>query len=144
MISYEEALKTISTYPFAPDTESIELEASDGRILAEDVIADRDLPPYDRVTMDGIAIQFDSYDKGQRSFAVEKTIGAGMPKSALEDAGKCVQIMTGAIMPDGADTVIRYEDIELVDEVATIKEAVKHQQNIHFKGEDKVVGAIVL
>ncbi|MCE7991116.1 MAG: molybdopterin molybdotransferase MoeA [Roseivirga sp.] len=144
MITYQEALDIITQNPFQPKTETVSLNDSDGRVLAEDITADRDLPPYDRVTMDGISINFKAYKDGQRAFEIEKTIGAGMPKSSLEDAAKCVQIMTGAIMPDGADTVIRYEDITIENNIATINEEVLHQQNIHFKGEDKKQSEIVL
>lgn len=144
MITYQEAIDIITQNPFQLKTEAVSLNDSDGRVLAEDIIADRDLPPYDRVTMDGISINFEAYKTGQRSFEIEKTIGAGMPKSSLEDAAKCVQIMTGAIMPEGADTVIRYEDISIEDNVATINEEVIHKQNIHFKGQDKLQGEIVL
>lgn len=144
MITYQEAIDIITQNPFQLKTEAVSLNDSDGRVLAEDIIADRDLPPYDRVTMDGISINFEAYITGQRSFEIEKTIGAGMPKSSLEDAAKCVQIMTGAIMPEGADTVIRYEDISIEGNVATINEEVIHKQNIHFKGQDKLQGEIVL
>ncbi|GAB5525123.1 MAG: molybdopterin molybdotransferase MoeA [Roseivirga sp.] len=144
MITYKEAIDIITQYTFQVETEMVSLNDTDGRVLAEDIIADRDLPPYDRVTMDGISISFEAFDKGQRSFEIEKTIGAGMPKARLEDTSKCVQIMTGAIMPEGADTVIRYEDISITDNVATINEDVKHRQNVHFKGQDKLQGEIVL
>ena len=144
MITYQEALNIISQHPFPLNTEQVPLNEANGRVLAADVKADRDLPPYDRVTMDGIAIKFSAYDSGQREFSIEKTIGAGMPKSALEDETHCVQIMTGAIMPTGADTVIRYEDISIEEGVATINEQVFHQQNIHFKGEDKKAGEVAL
>jgi len=144
MISYQEALDIISRHTYSPHIEQVSLSNSGGRVLAEDVYADRDLPPYDRVTMDGISIHYSAFAAGQRTFPIEKTIGAGMPKSALENETNCVQIMTGAIMPTGADTVIRYEDTTITDGVATINEEVTHQQNIHFKGEDKKVGEIVL
>jgi molybdopterin molybdotransferase len=68
-----------------------------------------------------------------------------MPKSTLEDGAKCVQIMTGAIMPDGVDTVIRYEDISIDNEMATInEEAIRTKQNVHFKGIDKKQGDVIL
>ena len=144
MITYEEALQIISEHPFEQKVETVPLNKANGRVLAQQVLADRDLPPYDRVTMDGIAICFSAYAAGQREFFVEKTIGAGTPKSSLENAGHCVQIMTGAIMPRGADTVIRYEDITMANGTATLNEEVFPQQNIHFKGEDKKAGEVVL
>ena len=95
--------------------------------------------------MDGIAINFDAFEKGQRAFDVLETIGAGVPQKTISEADKCVQIMTGAIMPNGLDTIIRYEDITIENGVATInEEAIERQQNIHFKGEDRKQGEVVL
>jgi len=145
MISYQEALATISKYPFEPKSGHLKLGEINGHILNEDLYADRDFPPYDRVTMDGISINYEAFDKGQRSFEIEKTIGAGMPQSSLEDTAKCVQIMTGAMLPLNADTIIRYEDITIEDDIATINvDTVKPRQNVHFKGEDKKQGDVVL
>ena len=145
MISYQEALDILQQFPFSLQPETIKITNANGRVLAEDVIADRDLPPYDRVTMDGIAINYDAFEKGQRSYAVIETIGAGVPKKTITDTDKCVQIMTGAIMPDGLDTIIRYEDITIEDGAATInEEGIVRAQNIHFKAEDRKQGEVVL
>ena len=145
MISYKEALDIITQHPLKPTKSKIKLEEVSGHVLNEDIIADRDFPPFDRVTMDGIAINFEAFAAGQREFSIESTIGAGMPQSTLEDKSKCVQIMTGAIMPHQADTVIRYEDITIRGDKATINKAgIKAQQNVHFKGMDRKAGDIVL
>lgn len=145
MISYEEALDIISQHKFSPKTEKRALYNASGYILNESLYADRDFPPFDRVTMDGISINHSAYANGQRTFEIEKTIGAGMPQSSLEDTTMCVQIMTGAMLPLNADTIIRYEDITIADNKATINvDSVKHQQNVHFKGMDKRQGDIVL
>lgn len=145
MISYQEARKIISQHPFKPKAVSVAIEEAKGRVLAEDLIADRDFPPFDRVTMDGIAISFADFESGLRTFPIAETIGAGMPKKQLSISGQCVQIMTGAIMPDGVDTVIRYEDINIERDTATInEEAIKYQQNVHFKGQDKQAGEVVV
>lgn len=145
MISYQEAKQIISQHLFEPKVISIPIEQANGRVLAENLIADRDFPPFDRVTMDGIAILYSDFESGQRSFPIAETIGAGMPKKQLSISGQCVQIMTGAIMPDGVDTVIRYEDISIEGDTATInEEAIKHQQNVHFKGQDKQAGEVVV
>ena len=145
MISYQEALDIISKHPFKAKSGQLKLEEINGHVLNEDILADRDFPPFDRVTMDGIAINHAAYAKGQRDFAIEKTIGAGMPQSSLEDASNCVQIMTGAMLPLKTDTIIRYEDITIEDNIATINvDSVRHKQNVHFKGEDKKQGDIVL
>ncbi|OEK04692.1 molybdopterin molybdotransferase MoeA [Roseivirga misakiensis] len=145
MIKYHEALETISKHPLSPKTGLLSLEEINGHVLNEDVYADRDFPPFDRVTMDGISINYESYKNGQRRFEIENTIGAGMPQASLEDTSKCMQIMTGAMLPLNADTVIRYEDITIEEDIATINiDTIKFQQNVHFKGEDKKQGAIVL
>lgn len=145
MISYEEALDIISQHKFSPKIEKRALSDASGYILNESLYADRDFPPFDRVTMDGISISHAAYATGQRTFAIEKTIGAGMPQSSLEDPSKCIQIMTGAMLPLNADTIIRYEDISITDDIATINVgSVKHQQNVHFKGMDRKQGDMVL
>ncbi len=144
-ISTQEALDIIGQHKIEPQSGRLSLQEAYGKVLNEDIRADRDFPPFDRVTMDGIAIQYSAFESGQRTFSIEKTIAAGMPKSALEDAGKCVQIMTGAIMPEGADTVIRYEDISIDNEIAKInEEAINEKQNVHFKGIDRKTGEVIL
>ena len=144
-ISYQDALQVIGNNKCKPHSAKIDLQHAHGKVLNEDIYADRDFPPFDRVAMDGIAIKFSSFESGQRIFSIERTIAAGMPKTTLEDESKCVQIMTGAIMPEGVDTVIRYEDITIAHEVVTIsEEAIKPKQNIHFKGVDKKQGDVIL
>lgn len=144
-ITYEQALSLIEQYTFHPKTESIPIDICTGRILGEDLLADNDMPPFDRVTMDGIAINHSSFEKGNRNFKIEKTVAAGAPKDKLIDINCCVEIMTGAIMPDGADTVIRYEDLKLNEGFAQIlSEEVKYKQNIHLRGIDKKKGEILI
>ncbi len=144
-ISSQEALDIIADHKIQLGSKKVNLQEAYGKVLNEDIYADRDFPPFDRVTMDGIAIRFSTYENGQRTFAIEKTIAAGMPKSMLDDSHKCVQIMTGAIMPDGADTVIRYEDITIEENTARVNtDSLKPQQNVHFKGIDRNAGDVVL
>ncbi len=145
MISYQEALDILNSNLFQSKTEKVNIIESSGRILAENIVADRSFPPYDRVTMDGIAIQFKAFANGQREFEVTDVIGAGVPQKTITETDKCVQIMTGAIMPNGLDTVIRYEDISIENGIATInEEKIREQQNVHFKGEDRQQGEVVL
>lgn len=145
MISYEEALDIIAQHKFSPSVGKRTLSEASGYILNESLYADRDFPPFDRVTMDGIAINHASYAEGHRTFEIERTIGAGMPQSTLNDTNQCVQIMTGAMLPLNSDTIIRYEDITIEDNKATINvDIVRHRQNVHFKGMDKKQGDLVL
>lgn len=144
MISVEQALQILKAHTVDFGTETIPLEDSMHRVLKEALYTDRPLPPYDRVTMDGIAIQYDRYQAGQRSFPIAGIAAAGMPQKHLEDPTKCLEVMTGSIMPTGLDTVIQYEHIEIQENVAHLLEKpVRAQQNIHYKGEDRPQGALV-
>ena len=138
LIEYTQALEIVKSHPFTPKVEERPLKECLGLLLNEDLRADRAFPPFDRVTMDGIAISFAAYNKGQRKFLIEETIAAGTPEYKVIDSNKCVQIMTGAMMPKGLDTVIRYEDLTIEENTATINtEDVKQKQNVHFKGIDR-------
>src|SRR5690242_3924642 len=77
MISVAEAEQIIQSQIRNYGTESVPVESSLGRVLAENLLADRDLPPFNRVTMDGIAIQFTAFEKGIRSFKIKTTQAAG-------------------------------------------------------------------
>jgi len=141
MITVEEALKIISEHTVDFGVESIPLSESINRILKEDWTTDRDLPPYDRVTMDGIAINFDAFEKGNKSFPIEGVAAAGSPQQSMKNSGACLEVMTGSILPSNTDTVIRYEDLDIIDGKATLQiDNLRKTQNIHFKGEDKKAG----
>ncbi len=96
------------------DIEPVSLERSVGRVLADDVRANRDLPPYDVSAMDGYAVRSADLEKIPAILEVIEDIKAGdLPHSKVQ-AGKCARIMTGAPVPQGADAVIRVEDTQLV------------------------------
>jgi molybdopterin molybdotransferase len=144
MIDVSEALEIIKSNRGSFGTESVPLSEAIGRILREEWYTDRPLPPYDRVTMDGIAISYEDFADGQRTFNIEGIAAAGDPQKTKEKNGCCLEVMTGAILPIGCDTIIRYEDLSITDEHATIKltELVKHK-NVHFKGSDRAYGELV-
>ena len=144
MITVEEANQIISDKSGDFGVESISLEDSMGRVLRAPIKADRDMPPYDRVTMDGIAIRYTDYANGCRSYPIKGVAAAGAEKMHLSDHNACLEVMTGAIMPEGLDTVIQYEHLEIADGVATINESVNDQQNVHFKGLDRKAGEVVI
>jgi len=144
-IPYEQALEILEKNKGDFPTETNDLEKCIGSYLAEDLVADRDFPPFDRVTMDGIAILYVSFEGGQSEFVIEATAAAGTPQKTLKDNSKCIEVMTGAIMPKGVDTVIRYEDLEIADGRATIVlDSLKHKQNVHFKGIDTPRGTTIV
>ena len=145
-IAYEKALSILEEHKGNFPIEFRNLEDCIGAYLAEDLIADRDFPPFDRVTMDGIAIIYDSFKNGQRKFQIEATAAAGTAQMTLQHPQNCIEVMTGAIMPNGVDTVIRYEDLEIENgSIATINlDVLKFKQNVHFKGIDLSAGAIIV
>ena len=152
MISVQEAEAIVFQHTFLSDTgrrtpfgEGVSLMASLGRILAEDIVADRDFPPFDRVTMDGIAIRFADFEDGNRQFKIAGIQAAGYPQLPFGGGGTCMEVMTGAILPDGYDTVVRYEDLKMEESEATIDmENISFQQNLHKKGVDRKQNDIIV
>ncbi len=137
MVSVEEAESIILSHLFTPRTISIEIERAAGHVLAEAVYADRDFPPFNRATMDGIAIRYQSFQNGQRIFKLEGIQAAGMAAQELQQENNAMEVMTGAMLPVGTDTVIRYEDIEFENSNAIILiDSVDLAQNIHPQGQD--------
>jgi len=128
--------------------ETVPFTAAAGRVLREPVLADRDFPPYDRVTMDGIAIDYETYAKGQSVFGVEDMQAAGMPRMLLSNTANCMEVMTGAILPELTDTVIQYEHLEASEHDGfkrfTIKAALEKGQNIHKQGADAAAGQLLI
>jgi molybdopterin molybdotransferase len=122
------------------------LAACTGRVLAEDVHAERDQPPFDRVTMDGIAIAFRDWAAGVRSFDVLGTQAAGAEPLALEASAQCVEVMTGTPLPGGADTVVPVERVQRTGATAAIiaDATVRAEQFIHRRGSDRTAGSLVL
>jgi molybdopterin molybdotransferase len=144
-ITVAEAESTVLSELRDFSTEKIPFSESLGRVLAEDIHADRDLPPYDRVTMDGIAIRYAALKKGIRSFNIKATQAAGDVPVEINGDDECVEIMTGAAVSFSVDTVIRYEDLEMKNGNATVLvDSVMPSQNIHFRGKDKKKNEVVV
>jgi molybdopterin molybdotransferase len=138
MVSVEEAEKIILDHCQDYGVESLRLDDCLGRVLAENIPADRDLPPFDRVTMDGIAIRYESLRRNIRTFRVKATQAAGEAPIEITADDECIEIMTGAALPSSTDTVVPYEDIDMADGSATVKaDIIIDRQNIHFRGKDK-------
>lgn len=145
MITVHEALAQIATYAKDFGVEAIPLLQSTNRILAQDVVADRDFPPYHRVTMDGIAINSKVFDGGQRNFPIENIQAAGAPLQPLKNEHNCIEVMTGAVLPEGTNAVIPYEECEINDGIATVQSAtIKPLQNIHQQGTDSKSGTVLI
>jgi len=145
MITVDEALTIINKHQKDFGTELIPLANSIGRVLKEDLFTDRELPPYDRVTMDGIAIQYAHFANGKRAFPIAGIAPAGAAQLTLAKEGHCLEVMTGSIMPNKVDTVIRYEDVIIENGIATIQvDVLKEGQNIHWKGSDRPKDSLVV
>jgi len=145
MIPFSEALQIVLSEAKDFGAKSIDLSNALGHILREELISDRPLPPYHRVTMDGIAFQFSTIEKGINSFAVEGTAAAGSPQMTLKKNENCLEVMTGAILPNNCDTVIRYEDILIKNRVATLQVSdFQKRKNVHQKGSDRQQGEILV
>ena len=141
----QEALEIILKTSEDFGTEEVKFLKSLGRILKEDIVADRDFPPFDRVSMDGIAISSEAFKKGQRAFKIEGVQAAGSEQLTMQNPTNCIEAMTGAILPKNTDIVIQYELLDIKDGVATINlEAIKSNQNVHLKGLDRKQGAVLI
>jgi molybdopterin molybdotransferase len=97
------------------------LELCLGRTLREDVYAERDNPPFDRVCMDGIAINSASFLAGRRDFLIQGTQPAGAPALALAAPSNAIEVTTGAMLAKGADTVIPLEEYAVVGDIANVR-----------------------
>lgn len=137
MISFQEALKIVLENTVDFGDESVSLKESHHRILAESIYADRDFPPFDRVTKDGIAINFDSFQHGNKIFSVQEIAAAGDTEKRLKNPNNCIEVMTGAMLPQGADTVIMYEHLTIEDGKVMLLQEPFIGQNIHLKGSDE-------
>jgi len=144
MISFKEAYQKVLDQCQDLGNEQIPLKQAMGRILAEDVIADRNFPPFNRATKDGIAINYDAIEKGQTTFKIEGVLAAGMPSRLLTNLANAVEIMTGAVVPDNADTVVMYEHLVIENGWASLIKNPVQGQDIHLNGSDQKKGNLVL
>ena len=146
MLGTEEASRAIAKSMAPFESENVALVDAAGRVLHQPVNAERDQPPFDRVTMDGIALDYTALSRGTRRFTVQSTQSAGDPVQTLADAGNCIEIMTGAVMPKGADCVIPVERIRVDDGIAEVEADYPATENqfIHPRGSDHRKGTEVL
>ncbi|MDV7186263.1 molybdopterin molybdotransferase MoeA [Lutibacter sp. TH_r2] len=145
LTTVQNALKIILNNTENFGVEEIDFLESEGRVLKENIIADRDFPPFNRVSMDGIAIDIEAFNKGQASFKIEGIQAAGSPQLTLKDSNNCMEAMTGAVLPKNTNAVIQYELLTIENGVATLNvEDLKHFQNIHKKGLDRKQEAILI
>jgi molybdopterin molybdotransferase len=124
------------------ETERVSVRNALGRVLAEDIVPKINVPAHDNSAMDGYAVRFSDLEKQPL-----KEVGAalaGKPFHGKLGAGECVRIMTGAVMPAGADTVVIQEVVKKEGDRVTIPAGQKKAQNVRYAGEDLKVGTPVL
>ena len=127
------------------ETETVRLEQSVGRVLAQEIRANRDLPPYDVSAMDGFALRSADVAGGPAELTVIEDIKAGDLPTQTVVAGQCARIMTGAPVPPGADAVIRVEDTQEVSaNRVQINKPVKPKNDVRPQGENMRDGDVVL
>ncbi len=148
MISVREALEIVlRDLPLLP-TESVALMDADDRVLGVEVRADRDVPPFRNSAMDGFAVRAaDTQQKGREpvSLRVLEIVGAGQLPTQAVIPGTATQIMTGSVMPEGADAVVKVEDTDgSTTGAVVIREAVVAGANVRLPGEDVRAGEVVL
>ena len=146
MLSPSEAYRLILHHAKLFPFEIVPLEKAIGRVLRENVQSDRDQPPFNKSLTDGMAIVFDSWQKGARTFHVEAIVPPGIAPKALKNISHGVHIMTGAVIPKGCDCVIPVEQINLEGDTAQARDwtMVKKNQFIRFQAADGKKGEVLL
>jgi molybdopterin molybdotransferase len=143
MLSWEEARRRSieAARGRTLDAEEVDLEAAAGRILAEDALADRDQPPFRRSTRDGFAVRAADGTASRRR--VGEVVAGGWFAGTV-GVGECVEIMTGAPVPEGADAVVMVEDTTRADEVISVTRAASAGENVVPRGAELEAGAVAL
>ena len=126
--------------------ESLPLTQCVGGTLRENVYAERDHPPFDRVTMDGIAVDSDALRRGVKRFRIQAVQAAGAAPLKLSVADEAIEVMTGAILPVGCDNIIPIEQLDVADGFATLTAnvATAPYHNVHRRGSDSRQGKLLL
>jgi molybdopterin molybdotransferase len=126
--------------------ESLPLAQCAGAVLRENIYAERDQPPYDRVAMDGVALDSHAVAAGGCSFRIQATQAAGDAPLTLSAPADCIEVMTGAVLPLGCDSVVPVEQLAVRDGQAAlpVDAHVAPWQNVHRRGSDTRQGALLL
>ncbi len=146
MLTPAEAEKLIGQHLVCLPIESLPLAQCAGAVLRENIYAERDQPPFDRVAMDGIAIHSEGLRVGPRRFRIQAVQAAGDPPLTLAAHTACIEVMTGAVLPAECDAVVPVEEVETRDGAAQVAADVTIEawQNVHRRGSDTRQGALLL
>lgn len=146
-ISLEEALEIVRIRgaEHRLPGESVQLDATQDRVLAEDVHAPHDLPPFANSAMDGFALcGADLPEENERAFELTADVFAGATSAPRVENGQCVRITTGAPLPPGADTVVIKENVRVEGNQVFVKSGEKPGANVRAAGEDFAQGDLAL
>ncbi len=141
MIRIEEAYRLVTGAVEPMGTEKADIKDSLHRILAEDIISDVDMPPFNKSAMDGYACKEKDLDKPME---IIESIPAGKAPEKKVGNGQCSEIMTGAPVPEGADCVIKIEDTRINEEGMVIFAGKTGSLNIAYKAEDVAKGELLI
>ncbi len=146
MLTPAEAEKLIAQHLPGMPVESLPLAQCAGAVLRENIYAERDQPPFDRVAMDGIAVDSGTVRGGTRRLRIQAMQAAGDPPLSLGARDACIEVMTGAVLPANCDAVVKIEEIEALDGLATLAGGVGVEpwQNVHRRASDTAQGAFLL
>lgn len=142
MITVDQALEIVLTRVEPLGAETIPLDEAHGRVLAEDIVADMDLPPFDRARMDGYALRAADAGQAPATLKVIGEIAAGAAFDGELRPGEAIKIFTGAPVPRGADAVQKIEVTESDGHQVVIKEAVKPGQFITPRASEISANAV--
>jgi len=144
MLPVEEAQERVLAEITTLAAEDVALEEALGRVLREDVVAPADVPERDNSAMDGYAVRAEDVAHAPVSLRVIDDLPAGRVTSTRVERGTAIRIMTGALLPEGADAVAQVEITDAGSEVVEVREAVKRGTNVRSRGEDMRAGEVVL
>ncbi len=126
------------------ETETVSLTEARGRVLAADVVAPIDLPPFDNSAVDGYAVRHADVGTDDTRLAIVDRLTAGRAAAREIAAGEAIRIFTGAPMPAGADTVFMQEDVRVEGAAVVVPPGLKLGANRRLAGEDVARGAVAL
>ena len=146
LLHHDEALRRIlDTCTVVVEAEALPVDHAFGRVLHDEVIAPRDVPPQDNSAMDGYAVRAASLPpSGSGLLRLTGRVLAGCPAAAAVGPGECMRIMTGAPIPDSADTVVIREQADETNGLVRIGPGHEPGANIRRRGEDIRIGDVVL
>lgn len=147
MLSYDQArdlvISRTTTLSREPQTESVPLSNALGRVLAQEIMADRDYPPFHRSIRDGYAVRSADTHPGATLCCIGELKAGGTPSIRVQ-SGTCIQIMTGAALPEGADAVIMIEHTQRQGDVVKLGRAVSFGQHVVLRGSEQSAHKTVL